>query len=216
MDPVTRWIRDPVVDPAEDPAAWREGLKAARIPDKFWCAKASQVRDESVRRWAATLLRTPGMWLGKGYGFFLHGPENTGKSSLAAVFAMDALKRAEQPVWLHVRDIPGVRFRETPELAKVDDSLRSADLLVLDDLGAERFKLSSAAGPALEETIRIFYERGRSIIVTSNINWEAFQTHYSIEARPLVSVLARVVIPAALVLPWPSAPGLDLPRVGEV
>jgi DNA replication protein DnaC len=160
------------------------------------------------------MLVHPELWLGKGYGAFFHGPENTGKSSLAAIFAMEALRRIEQVLWLHVRDVPAVRFRENPEFAKVDDLLHQADFLVLDDLGAERFRMSSAAGPALEETVRILYERNRSVFVTSNFSWKAFDEHYSKEARPLVSVLNRVVIPVALTIPWPGEPGPDMPRVG--
>jgi len=133
----------------------------------------------------------------------LHGPLNSGKSSVAAVLAMDCVKRAEVVTWIPVRDIPAVRFGEKPE---IKSRLSRTDVLIIDDLGSEGFRLQSAAGAALEETARVVYDRGRTLILTSNIHWDDLPSQYS-EIAPFVSVIQRRVVPVGIVNDqWPDAP----------
>jgi DNA replication protein DnaC len=204
-----RRIRDRVVNPQEDPAAWRLALERSGIPDKHWGASVEAIREPRIAQWLAGACANATDWMGNGIGFFLHGPLNSGKSGAAAVLAKEGLVRVERVMWLPVRDVPLVRFREGERGKALDDQLRAADLLVLDDLGAERFRLSSAAGPALEETLRIMYDRGRSVVITSNIEWQEFITTspYAREAEPLVSVIRRKCHPVPIVnSQWPLTP----------
>jgi DNA replication protein DnaC len=193
---MARRIRDRVLNPDDDLADWRRSLTDANIPEKYWGSTVEAVREPRVKLWLSQAVANSANWLSDGHGFFIHGPLNAGKSSCAAIFAMDALRRCERVLWLPVRDVPLVRFHEGERGKMLDEKLHRADLLVLDDLGSERFKLSSAAGPALEETIRIMYDRNRSIIVTSNMEWGEFsaRSDYAVQAKPLVSVLRRRVL----------------------
>jgi DNA replication protein DnaC len=207
---MARRIRDRVINPDEEPSGWRLALEEAGIPAKHWGAAVETIREGSVRNWLAGALSNAATWLSDGVGFYLHGPLNSGKSGSAAVLAMDALRRCERVLWLPVRDVPLVRFREGERGKLLDDRLQRADLLVLDDLGAERFRLSSAAGPALEETLRIVYDRDRSVIITSNIAWDEFisTSPYAREAEPLVSVIRRRCYPVPIINDqWPLSPG---------
>jgi DNA replication protein DnaC len=171
----------------------------AHLPARYWGATPNAIhRAPEVKRFLTERCEDP-TWMAEGRGFYFHGPLNSGKSSAAAVLMMDALQRCEKALWLSVRDVASVRFRENERSAEIDDALQAADLLVLDDLGSERFRLSSAAGAALEETIRICYDRQRPVIITSNLGWDQFESHYKDEAEPLVSVVQRFVEPVAVV-----------------
>ena len=201
------WIRERLLDPNDDEErdTWLAAMRRSRIPQRFWDATAAQVKGDS--RWIQQALTQPVAWAGTGAGFFLHGPFNTGKSAAAALLARDFVERCHVVMWLSVRDVPGMRFRETDELKALDDTLRRVDLLVLDDLGAERFRLGSAAGAALEETVRIVYERKRSVVFTSNKAWDQFQATYSVG---FVSIVKRMAIPIALLDSWPDSPDMRM------
>ena len=181
MRRVREWCIGPEADDASD---WREALSRSRIPEGYWGGTPAAIKDPELRGWLERTLESAPQWLGQGVGFYLHGPLNSGKSSIAAILAMDAVRRCERVLWLPVRDVPAVRFGEQPQVAA---ALQRADVLVLDDLGAERFRLESAAGSALEEVARIVYDRGRSLITTSNISWEDFPGQYS-DIEPFVSL----------------------------
>lgn len=198
------WLRDRRLDPSEDPEAWLHALKRARIPDRYWTATAECVKGDS--RWIFEALADPGRWAGRGYGFHISGPFNTGKTAAAAVLMMEMIRRCHACLWLAVREVPAVRFHEGA-LGDLDQRLMQADMVVIDDLGAERFKLDGPAGTALEETVRIVTERGRSINFTSNSPWSNFAADYA-SVPAFVSVVERHTVPIVLSQPWPGAPDL--------
>ena len=66
--------------------------------------------------------------------------------------------------------------------------------------------MEGAGGGAIEETVRVMYDRQRTLIVTSNIPWSDLPKTYARNA-PLVSVIQRMCVPIALVNPqWPGEP----------
>ena len=199
------WIREHRLE-VDEPGTLNRALERARIPKRFWSADHSAVKGDNT--WIQQALDNPDGWAGKGYGFFLNGPFNTGKSAAAAILARDFVMRCRVVVWVAVRDVPAIRFHEG-EMAEVDALLRRADLLVLDDLGSERFRLTSAAGAALEEVVRIMYESQRPTIITSNKGWDQFQATYS---PAFVSLVKRVSIPIALIDPWDEGPTLGFSK----
>jgi DNA replication protein DnaC len=179
-------------------------LKRARIPDRYWPATIEQVKGE--RRWLHQATGDPTWWGDKGWGFYICGPFNTGKTACAAILAMEMLRRCHAVLWLAVREVASVRFHEGA-LAALDDRLQTADFVVLDDLGGERFKLDGAGGTALEETVRIVMERGRSVVFTSNVPWPEFASAYA-PIPAFVSVVQRHTIPVLLQERWPDAPNV--------
>ena len=198
------WVRDRRLDPAEDPDRWVAALRRARIPDRFWSADIEKVKGNVG--WIRSALANVEKWAGQGNGFYINGPFNTGKSAAAALLAMEFIRRCHVVVWLSVREVPGVRFHEG-ELAAVDALLQRADVLVLDDLGSEKFRMTSAAGGALEEVVRIMYERQRAVIFTSNKGWPEFPHTYA-TTPGFVSVVQRISIPVALIDPWNDTPNM--------
>jgi len=201
------WIREHRLNPDEDPIRFHQAMERANIPRRFWDADPEQVKGDNT--WIKQSLADPAnVWAGRGYGLFIHGPFNTGKSAAAAILARDFVMRCHVVLWLSVRDVPAVRFHEG-DMAKLDKLLRRADLLVLDDLGSERYRLESAAGAALEEVVRIMYEANRAPIITSNVEWQAFQAGYP---KSFVSLVTRMCIPVSLVDPWDDKPNLGMAR----
>jgi DNA replication protein DnaC len=198
-----RKIRERQRDPEEDPRRWNRLLDEANIPSRYRRARLDLVRGEP--KWLSGAVEDPNAWLGRGYGYHINGPNNTGKSSAAAILAMDAIKRCERVTWLPVRDVPGVRFREGPRETILHERLYKTDLLVLDDLGSEGYRLSGAGGGALEAVIRILYDRDRSVVYTSNAGWAQFQGAYA-GVPSLVSVVMRQTWPVSMTELWPEGP----------
>jgi DNA replication protein DnaC len=197
---MSRRLREPSRNPDDLPRLYRE----AHIPERYWRAAPCNINDQALRTRVERVL--PHDWLGSGLGFFIHGPYNSGKSSIAAIFAMDAVQRFERVTWLPVRDVPRTIFRENDFAKAVDDRRRTSDVVVLDDLGSERFRLATAAGSALEEVARTAYDRNRSLIVTSNRSWRQFCEEYGREAEAFVSVVSRIVSPFEVVnKQWPDS-----------
>lgn len=202
-----RRIRGHKRGPDKDPERWREALSATNLPERYWRATVAAIKSPDIVRWLTGRLEDAPQWLLGGRGYYVCGPLNAGKSCIAAILLMEAVKRMETALWLSVRDVPGVRFRESPRNAELDDRLRACDLLVLDDLGAERFKRTGPAASALEETVRIVYDRGRSLIVTSNFSWRQLDREYGQLNEPLVSVMRRMVSPKEILNDqWPLEP----------
>lgn len=195
-----RNVRQYIIDPEKDRSEWARALVASRIPERYRNATEASIPREDIRAWFKQQTDGIPAWLQAGKGFWLNGPLGSGKSSLAGLLLMDALRRAERCLWVPVRDIPSIRFHESEEAKIIDAEIKRTDLLVLDDLGAEKFKLKSAAGSALEEAVRMVYDRQRALIVTSNLSWRQFQETYGQDAAPLHSVIARIVEPVEVML----------------
>jgi len=198
-----RRIREhsPLRDPGADPGRWSRLLRDANVPEMVHAAKVDLVKGDVT--WLLGALDKPGDWLGRGRGYYIQGDLNTGKSSAAGILIMDAIRRCEVCTWLPVRDVPGVRFREGERNTGLSDRLYRTDLLVLDDIGAESYRMNGAGGAALEAVIRIMYDRNRSVVYTSNVGWQAFATTYP---PGLVSVTKRRTWPVTLTDPWPEGP----------
>jgi DNA replication protein DnaC len=200
-----RNIRKRVIDPNEDPARWRSLMANANLPDRYWNAREELVQAPEARAWLTKCL-AEALFLANGSGFYIFGQLNAGKSSVAALYVMEALRRAERALWLPVREVPAVRFRETPAHVELAAKLDAADLVVLDDLGSEGFRTTGAAGAALEAAARIIYDRRRSLVITSNIAWPQFEATYC-AAGAFASVVKRMVFPLELRGAFPEEPG---------
>ena len=210
-----RRVRDRVRDPDEDPTRWRLVLERANIPSRYWGASVEEIRDPAVVRWITETCDAAKGWLSDGLGWYVHGPLNAGKSCIAALLLMDGLLRCERGLWLAARHIPGIIFRDksVPRSDELYAALETCDLLVIDDLGAESQRLTGPAGSTYEAAVRSLYDRERSVIVTSNLNWQDLTAQYGAVVEPLVSVLGRITTPVQITnRQWGDRP----PGPGEV
>lgn len=200
-----RRIRDRVLSQQSDPQRWVDALDRANIPNRYRQATAGAIRHPRIHKWVLDTVDNPGPWLGEGLGFLMVGQLRTGKSCLAGLLAMDAVARCEVVLWLAAREVPGVMFRDGQRNADLHDRLLGADLLVIDDLGAEGYSMQRAGGSALEGAMRIIYDMQRSLVVTSNLGDGELRGKYP---EALVSVLERMT--SALVVDndqWSAGPG---------
>lgn len=200
-----RRIRDRKIGPKKDAAQWIAALDRANIPSRYRLATVDAIRQPQLRKWAQATLDNPGPWLGEGLGFLMVGQLRTGKSCLAGLLAMDAVARCEVVLWLAAREVPGVMFRDGERNTELHERLVDADLLVIDDLGAEGYSMQRAGGSALEGAMRTIYDAQRSLVVTSNLGDGELRGKYP---EALVSVLERMT--SLLVVEngqWPSGPG---------
>lgn len=197
---MARQIRDHMFGPDEDGSTWRRMLVEANIPSRYWWAHVDSIKSASLNRTVKDQLERAVEWLGAGRGFFIHGDFNAGKSSIAAILAMEAMKRGEQVTWVPSRDVTTVMWRKSAKGGELYDRLEDSDVVVLDDLGAVLgASMATAAGEAFEQLVRIPYDQQRSLLVTSNLDWDDFVRDYKEDAFPLVSVLRRVVEPMMIV-----------------
>lgn len=102
-------------------------------------------------------------------GFFLFGPVGVGKTYTAAALARQAAWQGYELAWLSATAwLAAIRasFNGGPAAESVEGLVR-ADLLVLDDLGAER--PTEWAREQLFAVVNAAYEEGHVLIVTSNL-----------------------------------------------
>ena len=108
---------------------------------------------------------------GRGLGFF--GPPGTGKTHLAVGIARAVIEQGHTVCWLSVPDwLDDLRRAIRAEAEDPNERAFAADLVVLDDLGAEYVRRSGEGTAWAEEQVyRLVnrrYEDMRPLVVTSN------------------------------------------------
>ena len=134
----------------------------------------------------------------QGKGLVLAGLNGTGKSYLAACIKREVEAQGDVVVFVSVPDLGG-RIRATwdrekgaPTEQEVFDAMTDADLLVLDDLGAE------APRPITEEQLyRIIdgrYRNKRPVVVTANVSPKDFEARFGIRIADRFAETCDVLI----------------------
>jgi DNA replication protein DnaC len=126
---------------------WRRahGLERARVEDLARCA-----------------------WIGAARNIVLVGPVGTGKTHLATALGIEAIKRGHHVLFYRASDLVRalIEARDARLLSRLQDRLRRASLLLLDELGFVPFE--KAGGELLFDVLSARHERAATLI-TSNL-----------------------------------------------
>lgn len=141
-------------------------LGLAGMPDRYRAATWEQVRVSEAHQWKGESL---GYQLDHGRGLMLVGPVGTGKTSVAACIAREAVRLDVTVAW---RYLPGLmdemeQANRAVRAAAVDKCIR-ARLLVLDDFGVD--VLAPWQIGLLDRIVEGRYSRRRSILWTTNMD----------------------------------------------
>jgi len=167
---------------------WRQSLERKRLMEETHLSPRFRTRTferfrptpdtrralDLCRRWAAAY---PGGPAADGVGIALVGPVGTGKTHLAAAVVNALVERGHYPLFVSVPDLIA-RFRAGIESGTAERQLllaKSAEVLVLDDLGAER--VTDWAAEQLYRLINARYEALQPTIVTTNLEPSELAEH---------------------------------------
>lgn len=149
-------------------------LAAAHIPERFSRANldsyvgATDSQSDALR----ATRRFVDVFPAKQRGLLLYGPPGTGKTHLAAAALMACLRKAGRGKFFHVTELlRALRDTYQPATEETEASIMTSvfecDLLVLDELGAEK------TSPWTQETLGLvmntFYNSGKPVIITTNL-----------------------------------------------
>jgi len=137
---------------------------------------------------------TLGRWDGTPPGWILYGKHGRGKTHLAAAICRDQAAKGRAPRFVSaarlLRLIKATFDRDTrPAAMAALEALEEADVVVIDDLGAEhRTDFSEAELTMLLDALT---ERGAAVVVTSNLDYETLASQLGMRIASRVAGLAR-------------------------
>lgn len=151
-------------------------LALAKVPIKFWDCKTDDLEDLKIRKYVQKYVDNLDLMYQRGWGFFVSGPNGTGKTMLASIILKEAIKKGYTVYFSSLAEVLR-RYCDSmynPELrAEFERNILSADILVLDDIDKAYYSdKSTFTDSAYDYLFRSRADKNLPIIVTSNLQRE--------------------------------------------
>lgn len=142
-------------------------MRAARLPARKTLSQFDWRRAHGLERARLEELARA-TWIPAARNVVLVGPVGTGKTHLAIALGIEAIKHGHNVLFFRASDLVRnlTEARDSRTLSRLQDRLRRASLLVLDELGFVPFE--KAGGELLFDVMSARHERAATII-TSNL-----------------------------------------------
>jgi DNA replication protein DnaC len=142
-------------------------LRAARLPARKTLTQFDWRRAHGLDR-ARVLELGRCAWIASARNVVFVGPVGTGKTHLATALGIEAIKQGHHVLFYRASDLVRalVEARDARSLSKLQERLRRATLLIVDELGFVPFE--KAGGELLFDVLSTRHERGATIL-TSNL-----------------------------------------------
>lgn len=175
-------------------------LRLANIGEDYWTCDFSNYQGPAIAKDSAkTYLKSLADMKQQGVGILFGGPPGPGKTTIAIVI-MKYLARAGWTVWTTslgeiVENIQtSWNDKDNEDAAEFLNRCRTADFLLIDDLGKEHSGASGFSGTIFDNLIRYRVQHRLPTFLTTNLSRAGIQHRYGDALLSLVEGKCRVVV----------------------
>jgi DNA replication protein DnaC len=151
-------------------------LRSACIPERKWEVSLDCIPDADYKGHAVRYIETLEQNIKDGVGLLLWGPYRSGKTSIACVIAVAAIKHYVSALFLEAHALMDGWLGKAPGDEQTKRKMMASHLLIIDNLGQEHGKEYTKA--TVDYVIRHRAERKRATIVTTNLSLSELEKEY--------------------------------------
>lgn len=182
----------------------KKDLDRMNLPERFWKVRFNEISDvpnsdgDTLRAVVGGYLENFDKVMAEGHGLLIWGDNGVGKTSAAAVLAMEARRRGKSVFMIASSEyiesvISKYRFDEQMTIV---ERAKTVDLLVIDDFGKEYRDKRGWTDRMFEDLFRYRSSRLRPVVLTMNIPMERLYKECEEAGQvSLLQLLKEIVLP---------------------
>lgn len=181
------------IDKARNVTVTKSHLLWANIPFRYWHSTVQKASTE-----ACVFLKKflPGLdnHINSGFGLWIQGTYETGKSSLAAIIAKEVIRHGGVVTFIPMIRLMEYLTRDTCVAGQTETILERvarSNLVILDDVGAENYSSNVNGAACLEGLLRQLYDNLTSTIFTTNLTAATVKHQYKSGIGTMFSRLVK-------------------------